>query len=157
MGRVLGPWGVKGAVKVESFGRNLWKFSTWWVGGPGSYRKVAVVECREHGGHLVARFEGCTSPEAAQAYRGVDVGLERDDLPETEAHEFYQADVIGFEVVNAKGEHLGKVKEFFSAGAHDVMRVEHKGGERLLPVAGEVIRKVDLGAGRIEVDWEADW
>src|SRR5262245_45148216 len=85
MGRVLGPWGVKGAVKVESFGRNLWKFSTWWVGGPGSYRKVAVVECREHGGHLVARFEGCTSPEAAQAYRGVDVALERDDLPETEA------------------------------------------------------------------------
>src|SRR5262249_16603250 len=75
----------------------------------------------------------------------------------TAEHEFYQADVIGFEVVNAKGEVLGRVKEFFSAGAHDVMRVEHKGGERLLPVAGDVIRRIDLAAGKVEVEWGADW
>jgi ribosomal 30S subunit maturation factor RimM len=35
--------------------------------------------------------------------------------------------------------------------------VEHKGGERLLPVAGDVIQKIDLGAGRVEVEWGADW
>jgi 16S rRNA processing protein RimM len=85
------------------------------------------------------------------------VALERKDLPQTAAHEFYQADVIGFEVVNARGEVLGRVKEFFSAGVHDVMRVEHQGGERLLPVAGDVIRKVDLKTGRVEVEWGADW
>ena len=157
MGRVLGPWGVKGAVKVEPFGRNLWKFSAWWVGKPGKQKKVAVAECREHGGHLVARFEGCGSPEAAREYIGAEVALERDELPETAEHEFYQADVIGFEVVNGQGVVLGRVKEFFSAGVHDVMRVEHKGGERLLPVAGDVIRKIDLGAGRVEVEWGADW
>jgi 16S rRNA processing protein RimM len=85
------------------------------------------------------------------------VAIERKDLPQTAEHEFYQADVIGFEVVNARGEVLGRVKEFFSAGAHDVMRVEHKGGERLLPVAGDVIRRIDLKAGRVEVEWGADW
>jgi 16S rRNA processing protein RimM len=157
MGRVLGPWGVKGAVKIQRFGANLWKFSEWWVGEPGRHRKIAVAECREQGGYLIARFEGCASPEAAKAYVGAEVALERKDLPQTAEHEFYQADVIGFDVVNAKGEHLGKVKEFFSAGVHDVMRVEHKGGERLLPVAGDVIRKVDLRAGRVEVEWGADW
>ena len=157
MGRVLAPWGVKGAVKVEAFGRNLWKFSAWWVGAPGKHKKVAVAECREHSGHLIARFEGCGSPEAAKEYSGAEVALERSELPETAEHEFYQADVIGFEVVNAKGEVLGRVKEFFSAGAHDVMRVEHHGGERLLPVAGDVIRKIDLGASRVEVEWGADW
>ena len=157
MGRVLAPWGVKGAVKVEPFGRNLWKFSWWWVGEPGKHRKVQVAECREHSGYLVARFTGCESPEAAKVYRGAEVALERKDLPETAEHEFYQADVIGFEVVNARGEILGRVKEFFSAGVHDVMRVEHQGGERLLPVAGDVIRRIDLRAGRVEVEWGADW
>ena len=157
MGRVLGPWGVKGAVKIERFGANLWKYSHWWVGRPGKHEKIAVAECREQSGYLIARFEGCTSPEQAKDYGGFEVALERSELPQTAEHEFYQADVIGFEVVNQKGEHLGRVKEFFSAGAHDVMRVEHKGGERLLPVAGDVIRKVDLRAGRVEVEWGADW
>ncbi len=158
MGRVLAPWGVKGAVRIQRFGSNLWKFSEWWVGEPGKHSKIAVAECREHGGYLVARFEGCTSPEAAAVYRGAEVALERKDLPQTAEHEFYQADVIGFEVVNARGERLGRVKEFFSAGgSHDVMRVEHEGGERLLPAAGGVIRKIDLRAGRIEVEWGADW
>ena len=157
MGRVLAPWGVKGAVKIERFGANLWKYSHWWVGRPGKHEKIAVAECREQSGYLIARFEGCTSPEQAKEYGGFEVALERSELPQTAEHEFYQADVIGFEVVNAKGEHLGRVKEFFSAGVHDVMRVEHKGGERLLPVAGDVIRKVDLKAGRVEVEWGADW
>ncbi|HTQ74671.1 MAG TPA: ribosome maturation factor RimM [Burkholderiales bacterium] len=157
MGRVLAPWGVKGAVKIERFGANLWKYSHWWVGRPGKHERIAVAECREQSGYLIARFEGCTSPEQAKEYGGFEVALERDELPQTGEHEFYQADVIGFEVVNQKGEHLGRVKEFFSAGAHDVMRVEHQGGERLLPVAGDVIRKVDLRAGRVEVEWGADW
>jgi 16S rRNA processing protein RimM len=157
MGRVLAPWGVKGAVKIKPYGRNLWKFSEWWVGWPGKHSKVAVAECREHGGYLVARFGDCASPEDAKAYCGAEVVLERKDLPKTAEHEFYQADVIGFEVVNTRGERLGKVTGFFSAGAHDVMRVEHQGGERLLPVAGDVIRKIDLGAGRVEVEWGADW
>jgi 16S rRNA processing protein RimM len=157
MGRVLGPWGVKGAVKVESFGRNLWKFSAWWVGEPGKHGKVAVLECREHSGYLVARFGDCSSPEEARVYSGAEVAIERKDLPRTAEHEFYQTDVIGFEVVNVRGEVLGRVKEFFNAGAHDVMRVEHEGGERLLPVAGDVIRRIDLRAGRVEVEWGADW
>ena len=157
MGRVLAPWGVKGAVKIERFGASLWKFSEWWVGEPGKHRKVAVAECREHGGYLVARFEGCTNPEQAGKYRGAEIGIERKDLPKTAEHEFYQGDVVGFEVVNARGEVLGRVKEFFSAGVHDVMRVEHEGGERLLPVAGGVIRRIDLEAGRVEVEWGADW
>jgi ribosomal 30S subunit maturation factor RimM len=49
------------------------------------------------------------------------------------------------------------VAEFFNAGAHEVMRVEHESGERLLPVAGDVIRRVDLHAGTVEVEWGADW
>jgi 16S rRNA processing protein RimM len=157
MGRVLAPWGVKGAVKIKPIGRNLWKFPAWWVGWPGKHSRIAVAECREQGGYLIARFEGCASPEDAKTYCGAEVALERKELPEPAEHEFYQTDVIGFEVVNAQGQVLGRVKEFFSAGAHDVMRVEHAGGERLLPVAGDVIRRIDLGAGRVEVEWGADW
>jgi 16S rRNA processing protein RimM len=156
MGRVMAPFGVKGAVKVEPFGAergNLCKFPVWWVGK----RETAVAECSHHGAFLVARFEGCEDRDKAGKYRGLEVALRREDLPKTAPHEFYQADLIGLEVVNVQGERLGRVAEFFNAGAHEVMRVEHESGERLLPVAGDVIRRVDLHAGTVEVEWGADW
>jgi len=160
MGRVTAPWGVKGAVKVEPFGAesgNLCKYSAWWVGKPGKLNEVVVAECRAHGAYLVARFEGCDDPDKAGAYRGAEVALRREDLPKPAEHEFYQADLIGLEVVNREGVRLGRVAGFFDGGAHEVMRVDHEGGQRLLPVAGEVIRRVDLDAGTVEVDWGADW
>ena len=42
-------------------------------------------------------------------------------------------------------------------GATAMLHVEHEGGERLVPARAEVIRKVDLAAGTVEVDWGADW
>ncbi|TMH86382.1 MAG: 16S rRNA processing protein RimM [Betaproteobacteria bacterium] len=160
MGRVMAPWGVKGALKIEPFGSgsgNLCKYSAWWVGKPGKLSEVAVAECRAHGAYLVARFRGCDSPEKAGAYRGAEVALKREDLPEPAAHEFYQVDLIGLEVVNERGERLGRVAGFITTGANDVMRVAHESGERLVPATAEVIRKVDLAAGTVEVDWGADW
>jgi len=160
MGRVAAPFGVKGAVKVESFGAergSLCKFPRWWVGKAGKLRETAVAECREHGTHLIVRFEGCHDRDEASAYRGAEVALRREDLPEPAEHEFYQADVIGLVVVNAKGERLGKVAGFFGNGAHEVMRVEHERGERLLPVAGDVIQRIDLDKGTVVVEWGAEW
>ncbi len=150
MGRVTAPWGVKGAVKVQPFGSdsgNLCKFSAWWIGKPGKLSEVAVAECRAHGAYLVARFAGCDDPDKAGAYRGAEVAVRREDLPKPAEHEFYQADLIGLEVVNREGVRLGRVAGFFDGGAHEVMRVDHEGGQRLLPVAGEVIRRVDLDWG----------
>ena len=160
MGRVMAPWGVKGALKIEPFGSgsgSLCKHSAWWVGKPGKLSEVAVAECRAHGAYLVARFRGCDSPEKAGAYRGAEVALKREDLPEPAAHEFYQVDLIGLEVVNERGERLGRVAGFITTGANDVMRVAHESGERLVPATAEVIRKVDLATGTVEVDWGADW
>jgi 16S rRNA processing protein RimM len=160
MGRVLAPWGLKGAVKVEPWGAerdSLCKFSTWWVGKAGKLREIAVAECKVQGVYLVARFEGCDDPDKADAYRGAEIALKREALPKPAEHEFYQVDLIGLAVMNMQGERLGKVAGFISTGAHEVMRVEHERGERLVPATAEVIRKVDLDAGTVEVDWGADW
>lgn len=156
----MAPFGVKGAVKIEPFGDDrdsLCRHSAWWVGKPGNLSQVEVVECRAHGMQLVARFEDCADRDQAARYRGFEVALRREELPQTAEHEFYQADLVGLEVVNGQGERLGRVTGFLRTGANEVMRVAHGTRERLLPVAGDVIRKVDLEAGTVEVDWGADW
>ena len=106
---------------------------------------------------MVARFPGCEDRDAALAFRGMGVAVARSTLPEAEQNEFYQADLIGLKVVNEKGEQLGEVSGVFSNGGHEVLRVQHAGGERLIPFVAAVVLSVDLGSAVVSVDWESDW
>lgn len=169
MGRVLAPFGVKGWVKVDCFTEspaNLRNYRRWWLAtagkGAGSaagaaWSEIVVAESALHGARLVARFEGCDSPEAAVHYRGCEVAVPREALPEARENEFYQADLIGLEVRNLNDERLGVVTEVFSNGAHEILRLSDGSGERLLPYIATVVRAVEIGAGLIRVDWGADW
>jgi 16S rRNA processing protein RimM len=160
MGRVGAPFGVKGWVKLMPFTESpatLARYRRVWVGRQGEWREVAVEETAVHGAVVVARFAGCGDRDTAAELRGAELAVPRDALPAAAPGEFYWADLVGLEVVNTAGEPLGRVQELFSTGANDVMRVGEGKGERLLPFVATVVRKVDLAARRIEVDWGLDW
>lgn len=160
MGRVLAPFGIKGWVKVESYSNspeNLLDAPLWWLGREGEWAQIKLAGVDLHGNRLVARFEGCDTPEAAVAYRGREIALERDTLPPPGENEFYQADLIGLEVRNTEGELLGILSGLFSNGAHEVMRVAGAEGEKLLPFIPQVVRQVDLAGRCIRVEWGKDW
>jgi 16S rRNA processing protein RimM len=160
MGRVLAPYGVKGWIKVAPFTATpaaLTSFARWWVGGPDGWEETEVAEAVRHGANVVARLAGCGDRDQAAKLRGREVALRRESLPQAQKDEYYWADLVGLEVVNAESASLGKVTALFSNGAHDVMRIGAGKGERLVPFVPAVVRKVDLVAGRIEVDWGSDW
>ena len=163
VGRVLAPYGVKGWVKVEPYTESpesLRAFDGWRLGKGDpdeSWQAVAVLESASHSGNVVARFAGCEDRDAALKYRGMGVAVPRAVLPATKDNEFYQVDLIGLIVVNEQQEQLGRIAGLFSNGGHDVLRVRHEGGERLLPVVPTVVLGVDLGSGVMRVDWQADW
>ena len=110
-----------------------------------------------HSGDLLAKLEGVDSPEQALALKGRKVALPRSALAEPEAGQYYWADLVGLEVVNAQGSVLGVVQGLFSNGAHDVMELAGDKSTRLLPFVPAVVRKVDLEGRRIEVEWGAEW
>ena len=160
MGRVLAPYGVKGWIKVAPFTAApdaLTRFDRWWIGGPDGWREAAVAEAVRHGANVVARLASCSDRDQAAMLRGREVALARESLPAAPQDEYYWADLVGLEVVNAESAPLGKVTELFSNGAHDVMRIGAGKDERLVPFVPAVVRKVDLAAGRIEVEWGSDW
>jgi 16S rRNA processing protein RimM len=160
MGRVVASWGVKGWVKVEPYGDQrgtLCGFPDWLLEKRGELKKVAVAECRVHGAHVVARFEGCDDRDRAEAWRGHEVVLRRGDLPPAAPNEIYQADLIGLEVRGSKGERLGRIVEILDNPGNPVLRVAGEDRERLVPFVPPVIRAVDVEAGVVELDWGADW
>ena len=160
MGRVDGPWGVKGWIKVRPYTQtpgSLCRFERWWLARGGDWQEFEVAESAARPGGVVARLAGCNDRESAAALQGCDIAVPRDALPATGTHEYYWIDLIGLRVVNLQGEPLGEVAGLLSTGANDVVRVVDGGKERLLPYVPQVIRKVDLAAGEMQVDWGIDW
>lgn len=168
LGKVVGPYGLRGAVKVHPFADDpaVWaKLPIWWVGKEGLaaplWQATRVIKCKAHGDVLIAELECLPDRNASEAAHGMLVGAPRAALPAAGEGEYYWADLIGLEVVNTHDESLGRVLGLIATSANDVLRVGEEGAEtakeRLLPFVANVVLDVDLTARRVRVEWEADW
>ena len=131
----------------------------WWLLGPGPARELRVSAVRRQGADLVAKWDGCDNPEAADALKGVPIAVARADFPRLQGQEYYWVDLIGLQVINRDEQKLGVVKGLRSSAAHDLLEIEPagQGAEILVPVVGDYIDGIDLDKGTIHVNWEPEW
>ncbi|MHB1515268.1 MAG: ribosome maturation factor RimM [Acidiferrobacteraceae bacterium] len=166
VGRVVGIFGLEGWVKVESYTRHredLLAYGRWQLRLKEGWVGVHVTESRVQGRGLVAHVRDCDDRDAAQTLVGADIGVDWQDLPPRAPGEFYWAELQGLKVVDREGVELGTVSHLIETGANDVLVVERVGmateavqGPLLIPYIRSAIEAVDLDAGLIRVDWEAD-
>jgi 16S rRNA processing protein RimM len=159
MGRITLPFGIKGWVKVLPYTEtpdSLLAYPKWWIGNDPDWQEVRVEKAEVQMDAVAAKLAGCDDRDAAALLRGRQVAVPRDAFPEAGENEFYWVDLIGLKVVNEQDEDLGTVSQVFETGANDVLVVEGD-RERLIPFLDHVIKKVDLQARVIRVDWGADY
>jgi 16S rRNA processing protein RimM len=162
VGFVFGAYGVAGWVRIRPFSEDadaLLKVKTWWLDKPAMH-DVDVQQVKLHGGDVVARLVGVTDRNVAEALKGAAVFIPQSCFPVLSDDEFYWADLIGLEVENLQGEHLGKVTDMMSNGPQSILRItpgEVEAQERLIPFVDAFINKVDKQAGKIVVDWGLDY
>ncbi|HYP66906.1 MAG TPA: ribosome maturation factor RimM [Thiobacillaceae bacterium] len=159
MGRIGAPFGIKGWIKVQPYTEtldSLFDYDTWQVGGNETWQDFEVEEAAVHGDGLIAKLVGVEGREQAFALRGKEIAVSREELPQTEANEYYWNDLIGLTVVNPQGVEFGQVAGLMETGSHDVLVVNGE-RQRLIPFADAYVTNVDLRGKRIEVNWEPDW
>lgn len=164
MGRVLGPYGIRGWLKARAFTASpagLLAYQAWWLGkDEGVWREFTVLEARQHSDTVVAHLDGLSVPEQVGPWRGASIAVPRAALPALGAGEVYFAELVGLTVVNRTGATLGRATGVLDTGAHPVLRVARDGGEsseRLIPLVPAYLDSIDLGLGRIVVDWPLDY
>ena len=85
LGRVTGPFGVRGWVKVLSFTQpreQILEYPRWRAESPdGTSRELRPAESRAHGKGLVVRFEGIDDRDVAIGLGKPELWVERDELP----------------------------------------------------------------------------
>lgn len=114
-------------------------------------RTVAAVELG--GKHPVLMFAGVDTREAAEPLIGRYLEIEPAPLPEGS---YYWHQLEGLQVVDTTGSEVGTLVEIFRAGEAEVYRIEGPAGEQLVPAIRDVVREIDLAAGRIVIDYQAE-
>jgi len=178
VGRVLGAWGIKGGIRVQSFSANpqaLFSSRRWFIKPPeGAFAKPGVVfppllritGSKNQGDDVVATAQELPDRNAAEAMKGARIFIARSSFPTAGDGEYYWIDLIGLDVVNRDGAALGKVIDLLDTGAHSVLRLRRPEAteatpaaeaERLIPFVAAYIDDVNLAERRITVDWGLDY
>lgn len=171
VGRILDAWGIQGWLKVLPHSADpqaLFSSRRWFLqpserGLPAFSGTVLlrVREAKEHSDSVVARADGVADRNTAELLKGARVFVPRSSFPTADKDEYYWVDLLGLDVVNREGVHLGKVKDLMSTGPQTVLVLEYeeegKAQERMLPFVSAYVDGVDLEGRRINVDWQADY
>ena len=156
LGAVGAPFGVRGWVKLRSYTEppeRLLQHRDLQLRLGDAWRPYRIEASGRSGGQLTVKLVGINDRDAAQALRGAAVGVPRGDLPARAAKDFYRADLIGCEVVNLAGVRLGILQHFVEIPAHALMVVRGE-REHWVPAVPQHLRRVDLQARQVVVDWD---
>ncbi len=161
LGVIGAPFGVRGWVKLRSFTdppEALLERRELRISLAGEWRSFRIEERGRSGGQLTAKLLGVSDRNAAQLLRGARIGVQRGELPSAAPGDYYRADLLGCEVVNLQGRRLGVVQHFVDTPAHALMVVREGprpgGVEFWVPAVTQHLRRVDLAARRLWVDWD---
>jgi 16S rRNA processing protein RimM len=156
LGFVGAPFGVRGWIKLRSHTdppERLLEHRNLQIGKEGAWRSYRIEQSGRSGGALTVKLTGVEDRDQAAALRGAQICIARTELPQRDDKDFYRADLIGCEVVNLTGIALGVVQHFVETPGQALMVVR---GEReyWVPAVPQHLRRVDLQARRVVVDWD---
>lgn len=158
--RLVGAFGVSGEIKCQSFANpvsQLLKYKPLIMIFNGEEQIISELKGRVTAKGLVVKLPEITDRDAAQALHGAELWITRSQLPKPKEGEYYWVDLEGMRVTNRESIELGTVSHLFDTPANPIMVV---GGERdrLIPfLLDRYIDSVNLEAGEIKVDWDADF
>jgi 16S rRNA processing protein RimM len=161
LGAVGAPFGVRGWFKVRSDTdppEALLDYPVWCLEQRNECREYQIQSSGRTSGQLTVKLRGVDDRDVAASLTGALILVRRDLLPPAGEKEFYRADLIGCAVENTSGRKLGTVRYFVETPAHALMVVSSGAdpgrAEVWVPAVADHIRRVDLKARKVTVDWE---
>ena len=126
VGKIVAPQGIRGEVRVQTY-----------TNTPADFKSLRIISNKFNSDDfkfarllnpistvVIAKIRGFEDRTAVEALRGTELFVERDALPGMADNEFYQADLIGFDVIR-DGKKIGIVDCFQNFGAGDIIELDN--------------------------------
>lgn len=155
MGTIGAAQGLRGEVRVKSYTAEPAEIGDYGHLHAADGRVFEVLEVREQKTVVIVRFRGINDRTAAEALNGLDLFIDRDNLPDDDLDEdeFFYADLEGLEAFDGVGKSYDTVTGVFDFGAGDLLELKGPGKRPvLIPFSEWSVLEIDLEAGRMLVD-----
>lgn len=101
----------------------------------------------------IAAVKDITDRNGAEALRGTQLYINRDELPETNEDEYYYEDLIGKQVFDYTEKNIGKVITVNNFGASDLLEIKPQSEDSFfLPFTESYIQDIDYKNNRINLN-----
>jgi 16S rRNA processing protein RimM len=150
------PHGVRGEVRFVSLsgieGRFSPGLSVLWRGPDGRDVPLTVESVRERGEDVFARFAEVPDRTRAEGLAGGTLWAPAATSPPLEPGTYYHHQLLGLEVTDEAGAHLGRLSAILPGGVHDNYEVRMPDDRRfLVPAVAAFVVRVDLDAARVVI------
>lgn len=143
LGKITGAHGIKGLVKIMPFGDDPYLIGDirplfTSADGPAT---IALTLKNSQGSHFLAEIEGVNDRTKAEGYKGIELYVSRETLPEIdEDGAYYIEDLVGLEAKDENGQTVGTVLAVHNFGAGDILEIRQSSGESfMMPFSGDTV------------------
>lgn len=151
-GQIVNTHGIKGEVRVKPWCDSpqfLTQFEGFYFNEGETYLKANSI--RVHKGLVIVKFDGIDDINSALPLIKSVIYIDRNwvTLPEGS---YFEQDLLGLTVEDKEtGRVYGVLSEVAKTGANDIYRVDCGGRQVWIPAIKQVVKSVDLSAGKMLV------
>lgn len=144
LGKITAPQGVKGEFRVFPYTDEITRFSEIpYVLIDGLKHKISKARYQKN--MVVLKVEGVEDRNAAEALRGKELLLNREDMWVQPENTYFIEDLIGMTIVSDEdGKEIGKLVKVIQNSSQDVYEINTGNGSFLLPAVKEFVKSVDV-------------
>ncbi len=114
-------------------------------------RELVVERTRAHRDRTLVKFAGIDDRSSAEGLRGTLL-VPSDEVRELAGDEFWPHEAVGCVATLVSGEEVGTVKDVVAGAAQDLLVLDTPRGERLVPLAKEIVQSVDTRQRLVVID-----
>ena len=145
IGLFVGVHGIKGELKLKSYTQvpeNIFLYEKLFI--ESFDHQIDLKFIRKTKQNIICKIENIKTRNDAEKLKGLKLFVTRDSLPKLKDDEFYQSDLLGFQIYNLKRESFGSIFSFNDFGGGLLAEVKNFDKTFYLPMGNKFLEKINF-------------
>lgn len=158
VGWVRDAHGIRGEIYVKLMTQNpewLKDFKVFYLEPKSTElrsQKFTVKKSRPHKQGLIISTDSIRTRNDSGLWKGSEFLIPKDLLVSTDGDKPFLVEVEGFQVIDSRLGEIGKIKGFAETGAHEILLIDYKGKEVMIPFVDAFVEEIDRTGKTLKMD-----
>lgn len=155
IGKILGPHGIKGTLKIKPFTDFLDRFDKdkiVKIKFEETLFEFVIEESFLHKNFVCIKLKGIDDINQALKFKNCEIVIEEDELRTLDKDEYYIHDLIGLKVLDDDDNEIGVITDVISLVSNDVYEIELQNKKKVFyPAVKDFIKEIDISKKIIRI------